>query len=66
MEEMGLKPNAEGIRAEIKLVPMPYGENWTRLGEYLREALRRVGVRVIIENTDAPYRFSATQTGNTA
>ena len=52
LDEMGLKPNADGIRAEVKILPVPYGDHWARMAEYLREAFRRVGVRATIESTD--------------
>lgn len=52
LDEMGLKPGADGTRAEIKILALPYGDHWTRLGEYLRESFRRVGVRATVENTD--------------
>jgi len=53
LDEMGLESDADGMRAEIRLIPLPYGEHWTRFGEYLREALSKIGVRVRMENADA-------------
>lgn len=53
LDEMGLKPDAKGVRATIKFMPLPYGETWQRLGEYVKQAMGRVGVNVILENTDA-------------
>ncbi|BBK31144.1 peptide/nickel transport system substrate-binding protein [Stella humosa] len=52
LDEMGLKPKADGTRADIKILALPYGDHWTRLAEYLRESFRRVGVRATVENTD--------------
>jgi peptide/nickel transport system substrate-binding protein len=52
LDEMGLKPNADGVRAEVKLLGLPYGEVWNRTAEYIRQALGQVGVKVTIENTD--------------
>ncbi|GAA0573434.1 ABC transporter substrate-binding protein [Caenispirillum bisanense] len=52
LDEMGLKPGAGGVRAEITLTPMPYGETWARLGEYLRQAWGKVGVKVNLESSD--------------
>lgn len=52
LEEMGLKPDANGVRASVKLLGMPYGDMWTKLGEYVRQSLGQVGVDVQIENTD--------------
>lgn len=53
LDEMGLKPNAQGIRHSVKLLTLPYGEVWVRLSEYIRQALRQIGVEVTIESTDA-------------
>lgn len=53
MDEMGLKPNDKGVRTTVKFLPLPYGETWQRLGEYIKQALGKVGVNVILESTDA-------------
>lgn len=53
LDAMGLKPNAQGIRHSVKLLGLPYGEVWSRLSEYIRQALRQVGIDVTIESTDA-------------
>jgi peptide/nickel transport system substrate-binding protein len=52
LDEMGLEPNGDGVRAEITLMPMPYGETWSRLGEYIRQAWGKIGVKVSLESTD--------------
>lgn len=52
LDAMGLKPNAQGIRHSVKLLTLPYGEVWVRLSEYIRQALRQVGIDVTIESTD--------------
>lgn len=52
LDEMGLTPNGDGVRAEISLMPMPYGETWSRLGEYIKQAWGKVGVQVKLESTD--------------
>ena len=31
---------------------MPYGEVWTRLAEYFRTSMRKVGIDVVLETTD--------------
>lgn len=53
LDEMGLKPDGKGVRATVKIMPMPYGETWTRLGEYLKQSLSKVGIAVVLESTDA-------------
>lgn len=52
LDGMGLRPNADGVRASIKMMQIPYGEVWNRLSEYLRQALRQVGIAVELESTD--------------
>lgn len=53
LDEMGLKPNANGVRASLRLLPMPYGEAWTKLAEYVKESLAQVGIEISIESTDS-------------
>jgi peptide/nickel transport system substrate-binding protein len=53
LDQMGLKPDGSGVRATLKFMPLPYGETWQRLGEYVKQALGKVGVSVILESTDA-------------
>ncbi|CAH2602955.1 ABC transporter substrate-binding protein [Rhodovastum atsumiense] len=53
LDEMGLKPDAKGVRASLKFMPLPYGETWLRLGEYIKQALGRVGIAITLESTDA-------------
>ncbi|GAB3457346.1 ABC transporter substrate-binding protein [Insolitispirillum peregrinum] len=52
LDEMGLKPDANGVRARIRFLVMPYGETWQRLAEYVKVSLKQVGVEVTLENTD--------------
>ena len=52
LDEAGLKPNGQGIRMTLKHLTLPYGEVWTRLAEYLRTALKQVGVELVLESTD--------------
>ena len=53
LDEAGLKPNAQGVRFGIKHLVLPYGEIWSRLGEYLRTSLKGIGIEVTLESTDA-------------
>jgi len=53
LDEMGLKPDANGVRANLKLLVLPYGEVWTRLAEYCKQAFQQIGVAVTLESTDA-------------
>ncbi|MCA1971459.1 MAG: ABC transporter substrate-binding protein [Caenispirillum sp.] len=52
LDEIGLTPNGDGVRAEISFTPMPYGETWARLGEYIKQSWSKIGVKVNLESTD--------------
>jgi peptide/nickel transport system substrate-binding protein len=53
LDEMGLKKGADGKRAKVTILLLPYGEAWVRLGEYVRQSLIRIGVDTTIESVDA-------------
>lgn len=53
LDEMGLKRGADGVRAHLRLLPMPYGETWTKLAEFVKQSLAKVGIDARIESTDA-------------
>ncbi len=53
LDQMGLKPDGAGVRARIKLMVLPYGEVWVRQAEYVKQALRKVGIDVTLESNDA-------------
>jgi peptide/nickel transport system substrate-binding protein len=52
MDEMGLKRGPDGVRTKLKLMPLPYGEVWSRLAEYIRQSLGKVGVQVTLDPAD--------------
>jgi peptide/nickel transport system substrate-binding protein len=52
LDEMGLKPDSDGVRARVKFLVMPYGETFQRLAEYVKASMKKVGVEVELENTD--------------
>ncbi len=52
LDEMGLKPDAKGVRATVKLPVSPYGEMVQRTCEYIRQSLAKVGIAVVLESTD--------------
>src|SRR5699024_9570290 len=53
LDEMGLEPDDDGVRASLRLLPIPYGETWTRLAEYARQQLAQIGIDARIEPADA-------------
>ncbi len=64
LDEMGLKPDADGTRVSLRLLPLPYGETWQRLAEYTRERLNAVGIKTTIVATDVPGWFSRISSGD--
>lgn len=62
LDEMGLKPGADGKRAKITYLVPPYGEVWMRFAEYIRQALSKVGIEVVLEAIDVAGW--ATRVGN--
>ncbi len=64
LDEMGLKPDASGVRAELRLMPLPYGETWQRYAEYVRERLVDIGIKVKMEAVDVPGWVQRLTTGD--
>ncbi|MEL6280853.1 MAG: ABC transporter substrate-binding protein, partial [Pseudomonadota bacterium] len=54
LDEAGLTPNADGVRASFSLDLIPYGEDWRRAGEYMKQALAEIGVAVDLRYEDVP------------
>ena len=55
LDDMGLKPDADGVRLTVDFIPIyaSLGEQHTRVGEYIQQALEDVGIKANIINTDA-------------
>jgi len=71
LDEAGLKRGTNGMRVKIFHDPAPFGEDWRRMGEYIKQALARVGIDVELRNRDYPsfvrlvhneYDFNMTST----
>ena len=54
LDEAGYKKGADGMRFALKLLPAPFFEQTRLTGDYLRQALRRIGIDAQIEGNDAP------------
>lgn len=52
LDEAGLKPDANGVRLSITHDPVPVGEAFSRTGEYVRDTLGKIGVKVLVRNQD--------------
>lgn len=71
LDEAGLKRGPNGMRVKIFHDVAPFGEDWRRMGEYIKQALVRVGIEVELRNRDYPsfvrlvhneYDFNMTST----
>lgn len=54
LDKAGYKKGSDGIRFEIIHDVLPYGETWQRLGEYLKEVLGDLGIKVKLRYEDVP------------
>jgi len=54
LDAAGLKRGADGMRFKITHDVLPYGEQWQRLGEYIKQALGQVGIDVTLRHEDVP------------
>jgi peptide/nickel transport system substrate-binding protein len=60
LDEAGLRRSADGTRARLKALVLPYGEVWQRLGEYTRQAFRAIGIDITLESIDVAGYFQRT------
>jgi len=54
LDEAGIEANSDGIRASAVIDLIPYGEDWRRAGEYLKQALAGIGVELELRYEDVP------------
>jgi len=54
LDDAGFKKGADGTRFEIIHDILPYGESWQRLGEYIKQALGDIGIKVTLRYEDVP------------
>ena len=54
LDTAGYPRGADGVRFKIIHDALPYGEEWQRLGEYLKQVLGDVGIDVTIRYEDVP------------
>lgn len=52
LDEAGLPRGSDGVRVRLNHYPMPYGNTYTRASEYIKEALRQVGVELELHTVD--------------
>jgi peptide/nickel transport system substrate-binding protein len=54
LDEAGLKPGADGVRLKLDIDFLPYGDDYKRSAEYIKQALKRVGIDVNVRTQDTP------------
>ncbi|HEY0329649.1 MAG TPA: ABC transporter substrate-binding protein [Rhodopseudomonas sp.] len=53
LDEAGFKRGNDGVRFTLNHDFLPYGDDYKRTGEYLKQALKRVGIEVNIRSQDS-------------
>lgn len=54
LDAAGIEPQADGVRASAVLDLIPYGEDWRRAGEYMKQALAEIGIALELRYEDVP------------
>ena len=54
LDDAGIMPDANGVRATAILDLIPYGEDWRRAGEYMKQALGDIGIQLELRYEDVP------------
>ncbi len=52
LDDAGYKRNADGMRFQMTHDLTPYGEEWQRFGEYVKERLDKLGIKVTLRYED--------------
>ena len=62
LDEAGFEKDADGVRFELMHDALPYGQEWTRFGEYVQQALGKIGIKVTIRQEDVARWLKRTYT----
>lgn len=62
LDAAGLPKKDDGFRFEMTNDIIPYGESWQRLGDYMKQALADVGIKVNLRYEDVPTWLKRTYT----
>ena len=54
LEDAGYAADSNGVRAKAVLDLIPYGEDWRRAGEYVKQALLEIGISLELRYEDVP------------
>jgi peptide/nickel transport system substrate-binding protein len=62
LDEAGYPRGASGFRFQLRLLPAPWFDQTRQFGDYLRQALRAIGIDVVIVNNDPAAHIKAVYT----
>ena len=62
LDDAGYKKDANGVRFGLMHDSLPYGQEWTRFGEYVQQALGKIGIKVTIRQEDVARWLKRTYT----
>jgi peptide/nickel transport system substrate-binding protein len=62
LDEAGYRRGANGMRFALTILPAPWFEQTRQFGDYLRQALRTIGIDARIASNDAPAHIKAVYT----
>ena len=54
LDKAGYKRDGNGVRLKAVLDLIPYGEDWRRAGEYLKQAMGDIGIDLELRYEDVP------------
>ena len=54
LDDAGIMPDGDGVRASAVLDLIPYGEDWRRAGEYMKQVLGDLGIKLDLRYEDVP------------
>jgi len=54
LDAAGMEADADGNRASVVIDLIPYGEDWRRAGEYLKQAMGEIGLDLELRYEDVP------------
>jgi peptide/nickel transport system substrate-binding protein len=54
LDKAGYKKDGSGVRMKAVLDIIPYGEDWRRAGEYLKQAMGDIGIQLDLRYEDVP------------
>lgn len=58
LDEAGYKKGADGVRFKITQDKIPYGDEYVRLAEYVKEQLKKIGIDATTRSTDTAGWFA--------